>query len=342
MLKILAIGDPHFKTNNVEHTEQFCQSIINLIKNNNDIDFVVLLGDIHDKHQYIHSDVLTRVSKFCNDISKLKPLYILVGNHDRINNSEFLTDTHPFVDMIGKENIYIAYKVLDINIKNHRFLFVPYVPNGRFMEALNTVKNPLNCSVIFAHQEFKGVPMKAVKSINGDDWDINNPWVITGHIHDYWFNNINIIYPGTPMQHSFGDKNDKTVSMIILYDDKVKDNLYKLEENRIDLGLKKREIIRLPYNKISSFIPNPLRYQKLIIIGTISQINTIKSTPIFIELKTKIEKIDFDYVDDESEILTIINDNTNLIQTNTNYLSCLYDKIKENPIKLKHYNLIFN
>ncbi len=50
---------------------------------------------------------------------------------------------------------------------------VPYVPPGRFVEALNIIDNEWwkNVNCIFAHQEFYGCKMGAIESIEGDKWD---------------------------------------------------------------------------------------------------------------------------------------------------------------------------
>ncbi len=62
---------------------------------------------------------------------------------------------------------------------------VPYVPPGRFVEALNIIDNEWwkNVNCIFAHQEFYGCKMGAIESIEGDKWDHSFPLVISGHIH---------------------------------------------------------------------------------------------------------------------------------------------------------------
>ena len=72
-------------------------------------------------------------------LSKLKPLYILVGNHDYINNSQFLTDNHWLNCFKNKNNIHIIDNVLLCNHNNLNVIMCPYVPDGRFIEALNNL-----------------------------------------------------------------------------------------------------------------------------------------------------------------------------------------------------------
>ena len=77
-----------------------------------------------------------------------------------------------------------------------KFLFVPYVPPGRFVEALETYKNinwkDVDC--IFAHQEFYGCKMGAILSEEGDKWESKWPLVVSGHIHSRQWINKNIYY----------------------------------------------------------------------------------------------------------------------------------------------------
>ena len=65
-------------------------------------------------------------------------------------------------------------------------------------------------TAIFAHQEFKGAKMGAIISEKGDIWEKELPPVFSGHIHDFQILD-NIVYTGTPFQHSFFDSTDKAL-----------------------------------------------------------------------------------------------------------------------------------
>ena len=217
-LVCLTIGDPHFKTVNTSHSDEFVKNSLQFIDDNLDlIDIIIILGDVHDKHKLTHIYISTAVSDYFRQLQQRKPLFILVGNHDRQNNQDHLSNIHPFNDMKLWNNTYIVDQILEVNIKGHRVIMTPYVYPGRFNEALNEIGNPLdNTSVIFAHQEIEGVKMGAYDSVEGDKWLPEYPWLISGHIHDYWTNNNNIVYTGTPMQHGFADSVDKTISLFTI------------------------------------------------------------------------------------------------------------------------------
>ena len=92
---ILCIGDIHIQTNNTIDIKIFTEKLYEYIKNNNElIDIVVLMGDILHTHERLHTIPFNIANNMIEQLSIMKPLYILVGNHDYINNSQFLTDNH--------------------------------------------------------------------------------------------------------------------------------------------------------------------------------------------------------------------------------------------------------
>ena len=282
-LTVLAIGDPHFEVSNIKESKEMSDEIIALVKERKP-DLIVCLGDILDRHETIHVAPLTHSIKFLYRLEQLAPLYVVIGNHDRPNNSDFLSDQHPFNAVKVWKNTTIVDKVVDTNIKGHRFIFVPYVPPGRFEEALSTINNPIDgTAAFFAHQEFFGAQMGAIVSREGDKWPHINPLVISGHIHDYGRPQPNIIYTGTPMQHAFGDREDKTVSWFTFYGDKElvdestsepyhepTDDLW--DEERIELKLTKRTIVYLKSDQVMAWQPPQGKLVKTVIRGTSSEI----------------------------------------------------------------------
>lgn len=215
VLQCLTIGDPHFKTKNKKETDLMVTKTLELIDQIKP-DFVVILGDTLDTHEKIHVVPLTQAILWIEKIASRLPVYLLIGNHDRPNNSDFLSGYHPFQGLKGKKNITVVDTTIADEIQGHQFLFVPYVPNGRFTEALTygcSSENIPSLTTIFAHQEFFGAKMGAIISTSGDKWPLTYPFVVSGHIHDYSIPQENIVYTGTPMQHAFGDSSHKTISL---------------------------------------------------------------------------------------------------------------------------------
>ncbi len=312
----LTIGDPHFKVNNVRMSEEMTKRVIKVAQERKP-DFITVLGDILHRHETIHVEPLVRATNFLLELEKIAPTYVLIGNHDRPNNSDFLSHWHPFAAVSQWENTKIVDKVLVDTIKGCTFIWVPYVPNGRFIEALDTLypkdetlnesevklksvseesaeseaelviekETPkwMNVTTIFAHQEFKGAKMGAIVSKGGDVWPIDYPFIVTGHIHDYQRPQPNILYTGTPMQHGFGDQTDKTISLLTFNTQNtgmdVTDFGYmKVAEERISLGIPKKKTVYLKPEEVIMYTPPENVELRIVIRGSAEELKSIMKT----------------------------------------------------------------
>ena len=336
-LMVLTIGDHHFKTTNVKESLEFCEKIYDLLDKEN-IDIVVNMGDTLDRHENIHVIPLTNSIKFTKNIIKKKPLYKIIGNHDRPNNNDFLSDNHPFYAMHDTPNLTIVDKVLVEEIKGMKFAFVPYVHPGRLFEALDTNKETKvdsikDIKVFFGHQEIYGTNMGVVVSTIGDKWPLNYPHFISGHIHDYVRPQDNVTYVGTPMQHAFGDRDDKTVSIWNIYPDKAP------LERRIDLGLTKRKIVTLKSNEVINWVPPTGYLTKLVIEGSNSEIKAIMKLEYIKTLTKKGVKIVYNTID---EINIGTNKKINFQDIKLSYSERLKGLISNSKIETYWFNKIFS
>jgi hypothetical protein len=106
-----------------------------------------------------------------------------------------ISDDHPFTALKEWDNFLVVDNVTSISLKEKRFVFVPYVPVGRFQEALDQLDISIideRPEIIFAHQEFYGAQMGAIKSINGDKWSDEAPFlkkVVEINEEDYYILN---------------------------------------------------------------------------------------------------------------------------------------------------------
>ena len=199
-LKFMAIGDIHIADRHMSITEEALSETLKIAaKFESQIQFIVVMGDILDRHKSINMFHLKKAVDFLQSLAKIKSTFVLIGNHDRPSNKDFMSGVHPFVG-INCHNLVIVSSprsfVFTVQGVNHNLLFMPYLPPGRFIEAFNTYadaaitagkwKTKLSIkdfSLIFAHQEFKGAPIGPIRSVNGDDWPSEYPMVISGHIH---------------------------------------------------------------------------------------------------------------------------------------------------------------
>ena len=328
-MKILAIGDPHFMTSNIPEVELFLKNIEILIANEKP-DFIVMLGDLLHEHERLHISPLNKAYEFIKILSKYALTFCIVGNHDLINNRQFLTENH-WMNVIKEwKNIIVVDKV----VHHENCVFVPYVPPGQFVEALNTSSyNWKQSRVIFAHQEFFGCKMGAIVSIEGDKWDSNFPLVISGHIHSHqWVkdeeNDSLVYYPGSSMQHAFGES-EKNIIPVITFTD----NNYDIVEH--NLGLPRKKIIYLDIDNVDEYVPPETKDKiKLTLSGNYEEFKTFRKTEKYKELTNKGIKLVYKHSKKEKKI----EDNTVLDVTDFNKI--LYELVvrDKNDFLMSEYN----
>jgi DNA repair exonuclease SbcCD nuclease subunit len=201
---------------------------------------IVVLGDILHDHERLHTTALNIAGSFLNNLSQIAPTYVLVGNHDLINNSQFLTSNHWMNGLKLNQNITVVDKVESCTIDGKKIILVPYVQPGRFVEALETKyqrEEWKKADIIFAHQEFRGCKMGSMVSEEGDKWEEEWPFVVSGHIHRNQTPQCNVYYPGSALQVAFGES-EKNVLAVVDCKNMGRENI-----EEVDLGLPRKKII---------------------------------------------------------------------------------------------------
>ena len=138
MTTVLFIGDPHIQVSNIPEVDLFMEKIINLATDKNP-DIIIIAGDLLHTHERLHTIALNKAYELVNNMRLISKTYVLVGNHDYIQNQQFLTENHWMNVLKEWNNTIIVDKVIKENIKGEEFVFVPYVPPGRFEDALNKI-----------------------------------------------------------------------------------------------------------------------------------------------------------------------------------------------------------
>lgn len=271
-MKIIAVGDPHFHTDNVPEVNLFTTKLEELCQKTNP-DLIVLLGDILHTHEKIHTIPLNLAYTLVDKLTQIAPVMILVGNHDYISNQQFLTDNHWMNGMKQWNNVEIVDKVICKEYKDARLIFVPYVPPGRFEHALDTLGTDWkNVDGIFAHQEFFGCKMGAIISADGDRWNEEYPFVISGHIHDKQRPQENVYYCGSSMQRAFGESEERCIPILTW-----KNHNHTIEE--VDLGLPKKKIVYTTLDNVEDVkIPTTDDKIKITLTGDYDDFKSFKKT----------------------------------------------------------------
>ena len=271
---ILFIGDQHFQINNIQEVELFIEKITNLAKAKKPT-LIIAAGDLLDTHERLHTIPLNKAYEFLDNMRKIAETYVIVGNHDMINHVQFLNSNHWLNGVKEWQNITVVDRVISKTINNCKFIFSPFVYPGRFEEALNTCKDKWkDAHCIFAHQEFFGCKMGSIISIEGDKWCLDYPNVISGHIHSYQKPQKNVFYPGSAMQHAFGESSKNIIAHLTFSFDKTE---YELEE--IDLELPKKKIIYMDVENIDEYVlPKTEDKIKITLSGSYDNFKALKKT----------------------------------------------------------------
>ena len=287
---VIFIGDPHFQVSNIVEVDMFIEKITNLAKEKKP-DIIIIGGDLLHTHERLHTIALNKAYELVEKMKNITKTYVLVGNHDYIQNQQFLTENHWMNGMKKWDNTVIVDKVISENINDNFFIFSPYVPPGRFVEALNTLNNDewkkANC--IFAHQEFFGCKMGAIISVDGDKWPLDYPHIISGHIHSRQIPQKNIYYTGSAMQHAFGESEKNIIAYLTFT--KGEKNYIKEE---IDLNLPRKKIIYMDVEDVENYkVVETKDKIKVSVSGVYEQFKAFKKTKKYKNLVEKGVKVTF-------------------------------------------------
>jgi hypothetical protein len=219
-------------------------------------------------------------------------------------------------------------------ISDYKFLFVPYVPKNRFLEVLN--ENNIDFSTIsavFAHQEIAGVHMNTIVSDSTDEWPVDYPPLISGHIHEEQIigEGSNVYYPGSSMQLSY-EESAKNVWLVTYNAD---DDSKKLDIQKYNLGIQTKKQILIDASDFESFDTSRLKNTivRLKIRGTTDDFKVIRKSKKFKELKNYNVKICYDSISTPKEE-RLLNEGLNL--ESLNYFSILDAIVERSDDKYVH------
>jgi DNA repair exonuclease SbcCD nuclease subunit len=344
-MKALVIGDPHFKHNSdVSESEEYVTKIVAIAREHNPT-FIVVLGDILNTHEIVRVQPHNLAEKFIEGLSEIAHTYVLIGNHDYINNSQFLTTNHIFGPFKKWNNVTIVDTTTGVYIEEKYFVFVPYVPVGRFQEALDTlVKDGETWELadcIFAHQEFKGCKPRnkdnTFKSKVGDVWDEDYPLVISGHIHKAQNVGKNIKYPGNSLQHSYLENPNKHVLIVEWREDtdSIGDEISEPKFTKISTGMKKKKSIDMNVTEIKEkgsecFEDNESFNLQINLIGTTAEFNNFKTSELYTELTSQGTVFSYEIAATKQP------KNNDVVLSGSNRSDVSYDKVFQNLVSTKN------
>jgi len=285
MVNILVLGDAHFMTSNVKQMNIYLEKLEQFLEQNkNRIDMIINMGDTLDSHSRLHVVPLNMPIRYTKLLCSFKQTYIIVGNHDYSSNNIFLSDSHWLNCLKSWPNLVVVDNVLRLTVQGHDIILCPYVSDGKFVDALNTIENWKASECIFSHVTIKGANMGSRIAEDADVWNSDYPMLISGHIHEPQHLAENMYYTGSILQVAVDEKPDKTIALITL--DKTR-KYPKIE--KIDLRLPKKRQIKISLDEVKNFhhLEEENTSYTLYISGSKEDIKSFRLTSTYIQLKKK-------------------------------------------------------
>lgn len=194
MGKIYLIGDIHIGLgypNSTDkwfkiHKQYFNEFLIPTLRNKiEEGDIIVQLGDLFDNRNVIPIDLLNYGIDIVEELSKIAPLHIIVGNHDLWSKSTSEINSIRPLRYIPNVKVYNSVEILEYNDK--KILMMPYI--DKKSEQIKYIEENKKCDYLFCHSDLNGCRMHltSVANKNLDKIDIENfkyfSKVMSGHIH---------------------------------------------------------------------------------------------------------------------------------------------------------------
>lgn len=182
-------------------------------------DVVVHCGDVFDSRQSINLYVLNKGVTIFEDIAKIMPLYMMIGNHDIF--MKYTNDINSLKVFRNVENLTVIEKPMHMMFGDKKIFFLPWLNKTETIKEL--VQDPKNTSdVLFCHMDIRGLSFNRFTKIEeGVETEIFKSYnrVYCGHIH-YAQKRNNIRLLGSPYEITRSDGgNTKSVWLYDLAED---------------------------------------------------------------------------------------------------------------------------
>jgi len=333
--KILAIGDIHIRLKTLGKTREMTEKVVSVVDEQKP-DIVVLLGDLLHTHNVVDTPCLNHAYDLIDKLRQRTQVYIIVGNHDYISNSEFLTDKHWMNGLKDWEGVKICDTVSLIEHCGNKFVMSPYVEKGRFKEGLNTIGDDWkDVASIFAHQEFYGCKFETNTSPDGDRWEADDPLVISGHIHKKHTLAHNIIYTGSVMQHNFGEDMDKSIWLGTYKNNKL------FDKKEIDLCLPKYYTVRCKLEELDDLVIPDRDFMRVWVDCEPGEFSTMKKTDTFKKLVSYDVKVELRTTNTIIHEGQIDGENCCVKDNGVSFKNILYESIKDDSELVQDFQKIF-
>ena len=203
-----------FTIRELEHLS--CADVIVNICNQENIDKIIFCGDLYQSvGDNLSTQTQAAVCEFVEKISKIKPLDMIVGNHD-LSASTNYKNVHKLIPFKYFNNV----TVYDTPVEENNIVYMPYCTSDEYAIAfLESIKDKQN-KVVFSHLELKGINLgNGIETTHGVPLELLSQFKMTiqGHYHGSSSYGPNIKVAGSTQRLSFKDPG-KSRNNIIIYD----------------------------------------------------------------------------------------------------------------------------
>lgn len=319
--KFLVIGDLHIHLNNLEETEILGQFLVRTASELQP-DVIVVLGDILHTNNVLRSEAHVPATELLGELSEIAPLLVIMGNHDVPGPLAFLSKYHGFTALkrwSGTKKAHVIFpsatgvQLVDtapvlFSVNGIYFAACPYIPPGRFEEALNYCEDWKSAKAIFCHQEISNCDLgHGHRSESKDVWPAHYPHIISGHIHKYQRLAENVLYGGSPRQVTVAEEYYKTIAELVFSEQG------HFTETRIFTGLEPRAHLKIYSKEVDSVEVPPSGRVKIEITGTVAENNVVRKCARVREWRRKGFTVKFhDFLEDTDREALLNTENANL------------------------------
>lgn len=315
-MKVCILGDTHFGVRSdsktfIDYYRKFYDDFFFPYLVSNKITEIYQLGDLFDRRKFINFLTLAEARDYFFDKAKKHGIHIhvLIGNHD-IFWKESLQINSPDLLLKDYDNITLYTKPTTVKIEGVPVDIIPWICKDNEEEIHQFIKESKS-KMCFGHFEISGFQMyKGIDNHDGISPKTFKKYdmVLSGHYH-HRSSAGNIVYVGTPMEHTWMDCED--------------DKGFHL----LSTGTKELEFIKNPYTifkkiyyddtkKVESIPDCSNQYLKLIVVNKTDFVKFER----FIESLYKMNPLELKIVEDYSEYETqgtLLDDEVNLQDTYT-------------------------
>jgi len=215
LIKILRIGDPHCKVNNIEEMRALVLFTVDVIKDRK-VDRLEILGDLFHTFDVLRLPVIEFWTWALDLFDQTCETIVLTGNHDISNSgSDNHSSSLTVFSLMGKENL----KIISAPVSIGPFAYVPYIHDQeKFIAESNELYN-LGARTLVCHADWDGGQYdNGYYSPNGIDQNrLKFDLIIGGHIHKRQrFGKV--ILPGTPRWDTASDANEDKGLWLVHHD----------------------------------------------------------------------------------------------------------------------------